>query len=88
MHAEESFIEPNLRFAAIDGSKSDVTIQIYFEHESRPPWDPSRFGFSDTPVAAIDLQLTAAALRQAAMDLRSVSNCSASQSASAGKPRS
>lgn len=65
-----SFLEPNLRFAVIDGRETGVPIRIVFEHESRPPWDPSRFGLTDTDVATIDLHLTAEDLRQAAADLR------------------
>jgi hypothetical protein len=65
-----SFLEPNLRFELLERASSLATLRVYFEQESRPPWDPSRFGFSGTDVAFVDLHLTTDALRQAAMELR------------------
>lgn len=70
VHEGVSFLEPNLRFTLVDDELAAVTVRIVFDQESRPPWDPSRFGFTDSPDAAIDLQLTAEDLRQAASDLR------------------
>ena len=66
----EGFMEPNLRFAVTSQGATDFTMQVFFEQESRPPWDPSRFGFTDHDVASIELHPTADALRHAAADLR------------------
>lgn len=65
-----AFLEPNLRFELMEQSLSHHTIWVYFEQESRPPWDPSRFGFTGYDVISIELQPTSDDLRQAAMELR------------------
>ena len=65
-----AFLEPNLSFDRIDHHGSHTHLRVYFEQNFRPPWDPSRFGFTNSEVAAIDLQLSTDQLRQAAADLR------------------
>ena len=69
--ASVSFVEPNLRFELTERSSSQPTIRVYFEQESRPPWDPSRFGFTGIEGASIELHPIADALQEAASDLRS-----------------
>jgi len=34
----EDFIEPNLRFEVVESSEGTITLRVYFELESRPPW--------------------------------------------------
>lgn len=65
-----SFLEPNLRFELAERSSSRITIRVYFEQESRPPWAPAWFGFSGVDGTSLELHPTADALRQAATDLR------------------
>jgi hypothetical protein len=65
-----SFIEPNLRFELAQRDSFLIIIRVYFEQESRPPWDPTRSGFSGGDVTSLDLHPTLDSLRQAAADLR------------------
>jgi hypothetical protein len=34
----EDFLEPNLRFEVVDRREDTITLRVYFELESRPPW--------------------------------------------------
>ena len=34
----EEFVEPNLRFEVVERGGDTITIRVYFELESRPPW--------------------------------------------------
>ena len=34
----EKFVEPNLRFEVVERGGDTITIRVYFELESRPPW--------------------------------------------------
>jgi len=38
MEDGEDFIEPNLRFEVVERGEGTITIRVYFELESRPPW--------------------------------------------------
>lgn len=46
------FIEPNLRFMTMG---EPLALHIFFDKESRPPWDPSRFGLGVQGDASIEL---------------------------------
>jgi hypothetical protein len=64
----EDFLEPNLRFEVAKRDRDTITIRIYFELESRPPWF-----FADTASMDdlwIDLRVDSDDLRSAAEDLR------------------
>ena len=64
----EDFIEPNLRFEVADRDQDTVTIRIYFELESRPPWFFAHAeGMQDLWV---DFRVDTDDLRSAAEDLR------------------
>jgi hypothetical protein len=64
----EDFIEPNLRFEVADRDQDTVTIRVYFELESRPPWFfADAAGMEDLWV---DFRVDTDDLRSAAEDLR------------------
>lgn len=64
----EDFVEPNLRFEAVAKDEDTITIRVYFELESRPPWFFANVaGMNDL---WIDLQVDSDDLRAAAEDLR------------------
>ncbi len=65
---EEYFIEPNLRFEVVDRDEDTITMRVYFELESRPPWF-----FADGAGMAdlwVDLHVDGDDLRAAAEGLR------------------
>ena len=64
----EDFVEPNLGFEVVQRDEDIITIRVYFELESRPPWF-----FADAAVMDdlwIDLRVDNEDLRAAAEDLR------------------
>ena len=64
----EDFVEPNLRFEVADRDQDTITIRVYFELESRPPWFfADAAGMDDL---WIDLRVDTDDLRAAAEDLR------------------
>jgi hypothetical protein len=64
----EDFLEPNLRFEVVGRSGDVITIRVYFELESRPPWFFAReAGMNDLWV---DLLVDSDDLRAAARALR------------------
>ena len=64
----EDFIEPNVRFEVVERAEDTITIRVYFELESRPPWFfADAAGMDDL---WIDLRVDADDLRTAAEDLR------------------
>jgi hypothetical protein len=65
---EEDFLEPNLRFEVVERDEDTITIRVYFELESRPPW----FFANDAGRADlwVDLRVDGEDLRAAAEDLR------------------
>jgi len=64
----EDFVEPNVRFEVVARDEDTVTIRIYFELESRPPWFfADAAGMEDLWV---DLRVDTEDLRAAAEDLR------------------
>jgi hypothetical protein len=64
----EDFLEPNVRFEVAERDEDTITIRIYFELESRPPWFfADAAGMDDL---WIDLRVDGADLRTAAEDLR------------------
>jgi hypothetical protein len=66
--AEIDFMEPNLSFELRRASGNDVTVRVWFELESRPPWAPAdAAGARDL---WLDLDVSREDLRQAARDLR------------------
>jgi hypothetical protein len=65
----EDFLEPNLRFEVVGRSGDVITIRVYFELESRPPWFFAReAGMNDLWV---DLLVDSDNLHAAASSLRS-----------------
>ena len=65
----EDFLEPNLRFEVVGRSGDVITIRVYFELESRPPWFFAReAGMNDLWV---DLFVDSDDLRAAASSVRS-----------------
>ena len=65
----EDFLEPNLRFEVVGRSEDVITIRVYFELESRPPWFFAReAGMNDLWV---DLLVDSDDLRAAASSVRS-----------------
>ncbi len=66
---EEDFEEPNLSFEMTHDSEEQVTLRVYFELESRPPWAPS--GAAGERDVWVELKLTADDLRAAAESLSS-----------------
>jgi hypothetical protein len=64
----EDFIEPNLRFEVVERDRNTITIRVYFELESRPPWFFARVAGMDD--LWIDLRVDRDDLRAAAEDLR------------------
>ena len=65
----EDFLEPNLRFEVVGRGEDTITIRVYFELESRPPWFFAReAGMNDLWV---DLLVDSHDLRAAASSLRS-----------------
>jgi hypothetical protein len=66
--SEVDFIEPNLSFGLHAESADEVTLRIWFELESRPPWAPSSVaGERDV---WIDLNVRRGDTRRAAAELR------------------
>lgn len=66
--AEIDFLEPNLSFALYRASGDDVTLRVWFELESRPPWAPNdAAGARDL---WLDLEVSSDDVRRAARDLR------------------
>jgi hypothetical protein len=64
----EDFLEPNLRFEVVGRSGDVITIRVYFELESRPPWFFAReAGMNDLWV---DLLVDSDDLRAAVRALR------------------
>lgn len=64
----EDFVEPNLRFDVVERDEDTITIRVYFELESRPPWIfADAAGMDDL---WIDLRVDSDDLRAAAEDLR------------------
>ena len=64
----EDFLEPNLRFEVAARGADTITIRVYFELESRPPWFfADAAGMDDL---WIDLRVDSDDLRAAAEDLR------------------
>jgi hypothetical protein len=65
---DEDFIEPNLRFEVVKRDEDTITVRVYFELESRPPWFfADAAGMDDL---WIDLRVDNDDLRAAAEDLR------------------
>ena len=65
---EEKFVEPNLRFEVVHRDEDTITLRVYFELESRPPWF-----FAHAPEMNdlwMDLQVDSDDPRTAAQDLR------------------
>jgi hypothetical protein len=67
-NAEMDFMEPNLSFELRRASDADVTLRVWFELESRPPWAPA--DAADARDLWLDLDVSKEDLRQAARDLR------------------
>ncbi len=66
---EMGFTEPNLRFEMVHSRGEELTLRVYFELESRPPWAYSASaGQRDVWV---DLQVTLGDLRRASESLTS-----------------
>jgi len=64
----EDFMEPNVRFEVAARDEDTITIRVYFELESRPPWFfADAVGMNDL---WIDLRVDNDDLRAAAEDLR------------------
>ena len=64
----EEFVEPNLRFEVVERGGDTITIRVYFELESRPPWFfVDAAGMDDL---WIDLRVDRDDLRAAAEGLR------------------
>jgi hypothetical protein len=64
----EGFLEPNVRFEVADRDQDSITIRVYFELESRPPWFfADAAGMDDL---WLDLRVDSGDLRAAAEDLR------------------
>ena len=64
----EDFLEPNLRFEVAAGDEETITIRVYFELESRPPWFFADVARMDD--LWLDLRVDIDDLRAAAKDLR------------------
>jgi len=64
----EDFVEPNLRFEVVKRDEDTITIRVYFELESRPPWFFAEAAGMDD--LWIDLRVDNDDLRAAAEDLR------------------
>jgi hypothetical protein len=64
----EDFLEPNLRFEVAAGDEETITIRVYFELESRPPWFFADVAGMDD--LWLDLRVDSDDLRAAAKDLR------------------
>jgi hypothetical protein len=64
----EDFVEPNLRFEVAHRDQDTITIRVYFELESRPPWFfADAAGMHDL---WLDLRVDSTDLSAAAEDLR------------------
>jgi hypothetical protein len=65
---DEDFLEPNLRFKVAERDDDTITLRVYFELESRPPWFfADAAGMNDL---WIDLRVDADDLHAAAEGLR------------------
>ena len=64
----EDFVEHNLRFEVVGSDEETITLKVYFELESRPPWFFAHAAGMDD--LWIDLRVDSDDLRAAASSLR------------------
>ena len=68
-HPFIEFTNVSLELEMTERTPTGFALRVFFEQDSRPPWDPSHFGSTTAPVS-VEVRATAEELRQAAADLR------------------